>query len=185
MRSKRRNDQGHGRRGGRRRATIAAAALALLIAGSLAAIALASSSSTVVSSGNTKLGKVAVNSQGRTLYVLSPETTHHLLCKSSECFKFWPPFTASSKAKLVASGGVKGSLGLFNRGKGVMQVTLNGEPLYFYAGDHGKGQANGQGIKSFGGTWHVITVSGGAHKSSSSSSAGSSAPSGSAGGESW
>lgn len=179
MRSKRRDDGGRGRRAGGRRTMITAAALALLLAGSLAAIALASSSSTVISSGNSKLGKVAVNSQGRTLYVLSPETTHHLLCKSSECLKFWPPLTASSKAKLVVSGGVKGSLGLLNRGKGVTQVTLNGEPLYFYAGDHGKGQTNGQDIKSFGGTWHVITVSGGAHKSSSPS------PASTGGGESW
>lgn len=175
MRSQDRHGEGRARRRGASRTgvgragartVVAAVSLALVLAGSLVAIALASSSSAVVSSGNTKLGKVAVNAQGRTLYALSPETTHHLLCKSSECLKFWPPLTVSStKTKLVASGGVKGSLGLLNRGKGVLQVTLNGEPLYFYAGDHGKGQANGQGIHSFGGTWHVITVSGKASKS--------------------
>lgn len=149
---------------------LAIAALALVLAGSLTALALASSpsSGSVVSSASSShLGKIVVDSQGRTLYVLSPETTHHLLCKSSECLKFWPPLTVSSnKTKLVASGGVHGSLGLLNRGKGVLQVTLNGEPLYHYAGDHAKGQANGQDIHSFGGVWHVISVSGGAHTSS-------------------
>lgn len=162
------------------RALLAVAALALVLAGSLTALALASSSGSVVSSASSShLGKIVVDSQGRTLYVLSPETTHHLLCKSSECLKFWPPLTASSsKTKLVASGGVHGSLGLLNRGKGVLQVTLNGEPLYRYAGDHAKGQANGQDIHSFGGVWHVISASGGAHKSSSPESSGGSSSSG-------
>lgn len=150
----------------RRLAPILIAALALALAGTMVAMAFASSSVTVVSSANTKLGKVVADAKGRTLYALSPETTHHLLCKSSECFKFWPPLTvSSSKAKLAAGGGVSGSLGLLNRGKGVEQVTLNGEPLYYYSGDHGKGQVNGQDIHSFGGTWHVISV-GGAKKSS-------------------
>ncbi len=160
---------------------IATAAFAVVLAASLVAMALASSSVTVVSSANTKLGKVVVDTKGRTLYVLSPETTHHLLCKSSECFKFWPPLTvSSSKAKLSAGGGVHGSLRLLSRGKGVLQVTLNGEPLYYYAGDHRKGQVNGQHIHSFGGVWHVISL-GRAKKSSATTP---SAPAPSSGGES-
>jgi predicted lipoprotein with Yx(FWY)xxD motif len=127
-----------------------------------AAMALASSSAapTVGSATNAKFTeKIVVDAHGRTLYALSPETTHHLLCKSSECLKFWPPLAVpSSKTTLKAGPGVHGHLGILRRSNGVLQVTLDGLPLYRYSGDHAKGQANGQSIHSFGGTWHVLSA---------------------------
>jgi predicted lipoprotein with Yx(FWY)xxD motif len=142
------------------RLAIAATAGALALAVSLAAIALAASAPTVSSLSSAKLKEtIVVSAQGRTLYWLSPETTHHLLCTTSECLKFWPPLTVSSAhATLKAGSGVHGSLGIIHR-NGIYQVTLRGEPLYFYYGDHAKGQVNGQGIKSFGGTWYAVTAS--------------------------
>jgi predicted lipoprotein with Yx(FWY)xxD motif len=138
------------------------AALAVLaFTGSLAAIAFAMSpAATVDAASNSKLGEqVLVSSQGRTLYALNPETTSHLLCKSSACLKFWPPVTvASSKTKLEAGSGVQGRLGILRRSNGMLQVTFRGLPLYRYAGDHAKGEANGQGLQSFGGTWHVLST---------------------------
>ncbi len=152
-----------GRRGRRGRPTglaIGAIAAALALVMSLAAIAFASSTPTVSSLSSAKLKEaIVVNSQGRTLYSLSPETTHHLLCKSSQCFEFWPPLTVSSShTKLVAGSGVHGSLAIIHR-NGIFQVTLRGIPLYRYYGDEAKGQVNGQGIKSFGGTWHAVGAS--------------------------
>ncbi len=154
---------GAGGRGARGRPTrlalgVAAATLALA-AGAALALAV-SMASTVNSSTSSKLGEhIVVNAQGRTLYALSPETTHHLLCKSSECFKFWPPLTVSSrKAKLKVGPGVHGGLGILRRSDGMLQVTLRGMPLYRFSGDHAKGQVNGQGLKSFGGTWHAVTA---------------------------
>ena len=38
---------------------------------------------------------------------------------------------------------------------GGTQVTKNGDPLYHFAADAAAGDANGEGISSFGGTWHV------------------------------
>lgn len=150
---------------GRRRRVhlLAVVGLAIALAATLVAIALASTgSSTVNAASSSRLGQIVVDSQGRTLYALSPETTSHLLCKSSECFKFWPPLTVhSTKTKLTAAAGVHGRLGLLHRSGGMLQVTLNGRPLYRYAGDHAKGQTNGQGIHSFGGTWHAAAASGG------------------------
>jgi hypothetical protein len=32
--------------------------------------------------------------------------------------------------------------------------------MYEYSGDSGPGQSNGQGIKSYGGTWYVLNASG-------------------------
>jgi predicted lipoprotein with Yx(FWY)xxD motif len=138
-------------------------AATLGFAGSLVAIAFAGSTSVRVgAASNTELGEqVLVNSQGRTLYVLTPETVKHLLCKSSGCLRFWPPLTVpSSKTKLEAASGVHGRLGILHRSNGMLQVTLNGMPLYRFSEDHASGEVNGQNFKSFGGTWHVLSVTG-------------------------
>jgi predicted lipoprotein with Yx(FWY)xxD motif len=158
-------DEVHHTRAQRRRAlkvkpTAAAVALAAVV--SVAAIALASISPNIDSASNASLGeRILVTAQGRTLYALSPETSGHLLCKSHECLKLWPPLTVSlsgEKAKL--SGGVHGRLGILRRAGGMLQVTLNGHPLYRYAQDAAGGEVNGQNLHSFGGTWHVLSPAG-------------------------
>jgi predicted lipoprotein with Yx(FWY)xxD motif len=100
---------------------------------------------------------IVVDSQGRTLYELSPETSRHLLCKSAPCLQFWPPLKVSKSARLTKSSAINGKLGKLHR-NGFFQVTLDGRPLYRYAGDSRKGQAHGNGIKTFGGTRHVVKV---------------------------
>jgi predicted lipoprotein with Yx(FWY)xxD motif len=149
----------------RRRVSIlklSAAAASLALITSLATLALASSTVTINSASNAQLKeKVLVDSQGRTLYVLSPETAKHLLCKSSECLRLWPPLTvSSSKTRLKLAPGVHGSLGIVHRSNGMLQVTLGGLPLYRFAEDHAGGEVNGQNLKGFGGTWHVLRDSG-------------------------
>jgi predicted lipoprotein with Yx(FWY)xxD motif len=144
------------------RAWLALAAVVAVAAITVAATALAAGSSlTLNSASSSMLGHpVVVNPQGRTLYRLSPETTRHLLCKSKECLTNWPPLTVkSAKTKLKAGSGVKGKLGVFRRSNGTFQVTLNGLPLYRYSGDSGKAEGNGEGIESFGGTWHAVKAS--------------------------
>jgi predicted lipoprotein with Yx(FWY)xxD motif len=152
-----------GRRERRRRpkGALGAVVAALALAASLAAMALAvGTASTVSSVSSSTLGeRIVVDARGRTLYALSPETTHHLLCKSSECLKFWPPLAVGSrKAKLKAGPDVHGGLGILRRGDGTLQVTLRGMPLYRFSGDRSSGQVNGQGVKSFGGTWHAVAA---------------------------
>jgi predicted lipoprotein with Yx(FWY)xxD motif len=121
----------------------------------------ASSALTLNSASSSMLGKpVVVNPQGRTLYALSPETSKHLLCKSKECLGNWPPLTVkSAKTKLKAGSGVSGKLAVLRRSNGKFQVTLNGRPLYRFSGDKGKAESNGEGIESFGGTWHAVKAS--------------------------
>src|ERR1700730_5889212 len=100
---------------------------------------------------------VVIDGHGRTLYALHPETTHHLLCRSHACFEAWPPLTVHSASTTLQAGhGVEGHLGLLHRSDGKLQVALRGMPLYRFSGDTGKGQANGEGIKTFGGTWHAV-----------------------------
>jgi predicted lipoprotein with Yx(FWY)xxD motif len=158
-------DAGRHRDARRLRGRLLGAALVFMaVAVSLAAVALAAGgAATVSSASSSKLGEqIAVDVHGRTLYALSPETAGHLLCKSSECLKAWPPLTvASRKTKLKAGPGLHGHLGILRRSNGVLQVTLRGLPLYRFSGDQSKGEVNGQGIKSFGGTWHAVTATAG------------------------
>jgi predicted lipoprotein with Yx(FWY)xxD motif len=135
-------------------AGIAGAAVA-----AMTGLALANAPMTVATAHNSAVGEtIIVNSSGRTLYELKPETTHHLLCKTESCFKIWHPLKVSSgKTKLTEASGIKGRLGILHR-DGFNQVTLAGRPLYTFAFDTGKGQASGQGIHSFGGTWHVVAA---------------------------
>jgi predicted lipoprotein with Yx(FWY)xxD motif len=137
-------------------ATAASAALAVTGNGAHAAKAVR----VVNASSNAVLGKkIVVDTRGRTLYALSPETVHHLLCKSRECFEIWPPLLVhSASVKPTAGPGVGGHLGLLRRGRGTFQVTLRGLPLYRFAGDKA-GEANGEGLMTFGGTWHAVRAS--------------------------
>jgi predicted lipoprotein with Yx(FWY)xxD motif len=142
---------------------ICAATVTVALVASFAAMAFAigSAAPTVGAVTNAKFGaeEIVVDAHGRTLYVLSPETTRHLLCKSSECLKIWPPLTVRShKGKLTAGPGVHGHLGILRRSNGTLQVTLGGMPLYRFSGDGPKGTANGESIESFGGTWHVLSA---------------------------
>jgi predicted lipoprotein with Yx(FWY)xxD motif len=145
------------RLGARGSMSVALAATAAVAA--VASVAGAAGVSRVVGgASNSMLNEtVVVDVHGRTLYALHPETTHHLLCRSPACFETWPPLLVhSANVKLEAGHGVEGHLGLLHRHDGKLQVTLRGMPLYRFAGDSAKGQANGEGIKTFGGTWHAV-----------------------------
>jgi predicted lipoprotein with Yx(FWY)xxD motif len=141
------------------RAALCAAALAPAILVSSLALA-ASGTPTLSSARNSTLEKaIVVDARGRTVYALSPETVHHLLCRTRACFATWPPVTVRSRSlRLVAGLGVQGHPALLRRSDGKLQVTLRGMPLYRFAGDSARGQANGEGIKGFGGTWHTVTA---------------------------
>jgi predicted lipoprotein with Yx(FWY)xxD motif len=129
----------------------------LVVAGTAVAAQAASRSITLKSqSANGVSTKVLAAPNGRTLYRLNPETSRHLLCSSAQCLKFWPPLTVKSKTtKVKLPAGVKGKIAYLKRGKR-FQVTLKGRPLYVFSGDSAAGQASGQNIKGFGGTWMVL-----------------------------
>jgi predicted lipoprotein with Yx(FWY)xxD motif len=122
------------------------------------------SAPTVKASKNAAVGKtIVVDAKGRTLYRLQGDTTSHLLCTSTACVGAWPPLTVKSRSTKVRAGnGVNGKLAVFKRPDGKFQVTLRGLPLYRFSGDSAKGQAKGDGITAFGGTWHVVPANAGA-----------------------
>ena len=137
---------------------IATAALAALTAtGAIAA----TSHPTVKAAGNAKLGHAIVieAKKGMSLYYLVGDKEGRL-CKT-QCIGFWPPLTVKSlHTKVVKGKGINGRLTVFRRSDGTFQVALRGKALYRFAGDSAKGQANGEGIQSFGGTWHAMPALG-------------------------
>jgi predicted lipoprotein with Yx(FWY)xxD motif len=102
---------------------------------------------------------IVVSLRGRAIYDLTGDSKNHPKCtKAKGCFQFWPPVTVSSAKRLTKAPGVNGKLGVWHR-NGFLQLTLAGHPLYTYAGDSQKHVATGEGIQSFGGTWHVLKAS--------------------------
>lgn len=95
---------------------------------------------------------VLVAANGHTLYTLSKETTHRIICTKG-CLTNWPPLKIAKGVRPVGAA----HLGVLKRREGFLQVTLNGRPLYTFIGDTKKGQANGEGLKDVG-VWHVAAV---------------------------
>lgn len=111
---------------------------------------------------------IATNAKGFAVYWLSGDSKTHPKCtKANGCFKFWPPVTVKSAKALSKAAGISGKLSTWSR-NGITQAVLGGHPLYTFAPDTKKDDATGQGIVGFGGTWHVVTASGGSQPSSAS-----------------
>jgi hypothetical protein len=61
----------------------------------------------------------------------------------------------------TAAGGAKAAdIGTITRSDGTRQVTYDGHPLYYFAGDSGPGTATGQGSDSFGAPWWLVAPTG-------------------------
>jgi predicted lipoprotein with Yx(FWY)xxD motif len=124
----------------------------------------------VVSTAKTGLGRILVNSSGRTLYLFGKDRNGKSAC-SGQCASFWPPLI--TKGKPGVSRAARASLiGMTKRADGRMQVTYNHHPLYMFAKDKAKGQTNGEGVNAFGGTWDVVSPAGNKLVKNSSSGGG-------------
>src|SRR5438309_3111515 len=129
--------------------------------------------SNTISTGSTSLGTVLTNARGFTLYYLTTEQGGVDKCTNqSGCSAVWPGLTPPSGGSASAASGATGQVSVITASDGSKEVTYNGWPLHTFAMDSQAGQANGQGIVSFGGTWHVatpgLTASGGGAPASSS-----------------
>ena len=96
-----------------------------------------------LSSVSDNLGKILVDSQGRTLYL----------------FTNWPPLLANGKAT-VAGGANASVVSTTTRAGGKKQLTYNGHPLYLFKNDTKAGQTNGEGSNAFGGNWYAVSPAG-------------------------
>jgi predicted lipoprotein with Yx(FWY)xxD motif len=107
----------------------------------------------------TSLGKVLVDSKGRTLYRFGADTKKNVSTCTGACAQNWPP--AASPRKPKAGAGVSAKrLKVITRSDGTRQLSYAGHPLYRFAGDSKPGDVNGQNVDAFGGVWNVVAPSG-------------------------
>jgi predicted lipoprotein with Yx(FWY)xxD motif len=117
------------------------------------------------------IGKVVVDAHGQTVYILTSAAKKNVACTdASGCTAVWPdlPLPDGTSAATAGSGLDASLLSTMTLSDGETYPTYNGYLLYEYAGDSGPGEANGQGVQSFGGTWYVLDASGMPIKSTNS-----------------
>ena len=120
----------------------------------------ATASAATVDLGTLTVGKVLVDSEGRTLYLYTKDAQNKPSTCEAACATTWPPETASGTP--TAGTGLEASkLTVVKRTDGTEQLAYNGWPLYRYAKDTKAGDDTGQAV---GGTWYVVDATGNAVK---------------------
>ena len=104
----------------------------------------------------TKLGRILVNGDGRTLYLFLEDTGPRSTCYGG-CARVWPPATVEGKPRAGAGLVARKLQTTKRRDTPLEQMVYNGHPLYTADADVKPGDANGQG---FFGTWFVVSGSG-------------------------
>jgi predicted lipoprotein with Yx(FWY)xxD motif len=118
----------------------------------------ASTTGTVIKTANGSTGAFLTNGSGRTVYLWVKDGKNMSAC-SGACAGAWPPVTATGT--VTVGGSAKASdLGTITRSDGTKQVTYDGHPLYYFAGDTSTGQTNGQGSDGFGAKWWLVSPAG-------------------------
>jgi len=103
---------------------------------------------------DSKLGAILADASGKTLYTLT--NNGQAVACTDACIAVWPPLETPAGVTTPAGGpGVTG-LGVAASPTGTQVVTSNGMPLYRFSKDADEGDTYGEGVQSFGGTWHVV-----------------------------
>jgi predicted lipoprotein with Yx(FWY)xxD motif len=118
----------------------------------------ANGESATVGVANKTLGKILVDSQGRTLYLFRSDSGTKSACTGA-CAIDWPPLRATGKPT-VGGGATASIVATSARSDGKPQVTYNGHPLYVFSGDQKPGDTNGEGVNAFGGLWYALSSAG-------------------------
>jgi predicted lipoprotein with Yx(FWY)xxD motif len=99
----------------------------------------------------TSAGSALAGEGGMTLYTFDQDSNGESSCYE-DCATNWPAFLVDEGEEATAGEGVTGDIGTTERTDGTMQVTYDGAPLYYFAGDTAPGDSNGDGV---GDVWHV------------------------------
>ena len=103
------------------------------------------------------LGRILVDSTGRTLYLFKADSGTTSAC-SGACAIAWPPLRTGATP---AAGGATAASARHHLAVGrAQQVTYNGHPLYLFVKDHKPGDVNGQGLTAFGAAWFAVSPAG-------------------------
>ncbi|MEV0036441.1 hypothetical protein [Streptomyces sp. NPDC050804] len=98
------------------------------------------------------------NAAGLTLYRFDLDTpfTGTSAC-DARCAREWRPVAVEPDGTVFLSGVPEDSIGHFTREDGLIQLTVEGRPLYLYSGDSVAGDARGHGLD---GVWFGVTPDG-------------------------
>lgn len=109
---------------------------------------------------NAEEGEYLVDGSGMALYTFKADTqgggtSAPASACVDECLGEWPPLVTD--AAPVGDAKVDASLlGTLTRPDGLVQVTYNGWPLYYYFEDVEPGDIKGDDIEGFGEDWYLI-----------------------------
>ena len=104
--------------------------------------------------GNTALGSVIVDTDGRTLYVLDRDQGSASVCTAG-CQTIWPPLTATG-SPTAGTGVDPALLSHAMQADGKDQVTYAGHLLYRFANDTVAGDTKGTAVPG----WHAVSPAG-------------------------
>ncbi|PWJ44475.1 di-heme oxidoredictase family protein [Sediminitomix flava] len=101
-------------------------------------------------------GGAGSSSNGLTIYSFDTDQTEFSECNDG-CANSWPPVLVNSLAEVLIPQSVQdeftGTWGVSGRCDGALQLTYNGDPLYFYVSDQVQGDTNGEGA---GNVWWIV-----------------------------
>ena len=107
---------------------------------------------------SSRVGTILVTAQRMTMYVFAIDPRGKSRCTGS-CATYWPPVPATD-APTHPVAGVTATFGSITRPDGTKQLSVDGYPVYTYAGDKSPGDVNGQGVNASGGLWWVLSPNG-------------------------
>jgi predicted lipoprotein with Yx(FWY)xxD motif len=110
-----------------------------------------------VNLGETSLGSVLVDGDGKTLYIFTPDAASagKSVC-NGDCAAAWPPLLGDA-APTLGTGLEAGDFTTITRDDGATQIAFYGMPLYYFAADAAAGDLKGQGLND---KWYVIGADG-------------------------
>ncbi len=105
---------------------------------------------TVEMRSDADLGQILVDPRGMTLYLYTRDEPSVSHCYDA-CAAAWPPLLTDSDP--TGTDAITDGLGTTPRDDGGLQVTYDGQPLYYWAKDQKPGDTTGQNV---GGVWFVV-----------------------------
>ncbi len=116
----------------------------------------ANTSTAVIKTANASgIGTILVDAGGKTVYTLTKNGAA-VPCTGA-CLTVWPPVLLPAGTDTATGGSGVTGLAVVSA-TGGKQVTSKGLPVYTFANDTAAGDVKGDGLSSFGGTWHAVTV---------------------------
>lgn len=105
-------------------------------------------------------GQYLVDYDGNALYALMDEKSGDAECLD-ECLGHWPPLAVTNGLSLPDEPGVRTEMiDTRSRPDGIVQVTYNGHPLYYFAEEMGPDEDVVLVVEDRWGMWHVVMADG-------------------------